>query len=301
MRRLLIVLLCVFVVLAPGLALARAGSSSSMGSRGSMTFSAPAPTRSAPLGAAPMQRSLTPNAPQSGYGSSYGGGYSRPSLFGGLMRGMFLGGLVGLLFGGGLFHGGIGGLFGMLIQFWLLYMVAKFLFRMFTGGSSGGAAVMGGGPGLMGGLGSASMGAPAAAPPPPGITITPADYQAFEQTLYGVQQAWSQHDINTLRLIATPEMVSYFGEQLAEQTSRGVRNVVGDVHLDQGDLSEAWTEAGKDYATVSMRFSMTDVTYDAAGHVVSGTPGMRVQAVEFWTFLRVPGGRWVLSAIQQSR
>jgi len=296
MRRFLMVLVCCCMALSPGFALARAGDGGSMGSRGSMTYSAPAPTNTAPMGAAPMQRSLTPyGSPQPAPG--YNNGYQqRPSLMGGLARGLFTAGLLGLLFGGGLFHGGIGGFFGLLIQLWLLYMLARFLFRMVAGSAGGGATTMGG---MM-----PPMGMPAPPPqpgPPPGPPITPADYQAFEQTLYAVQQAWTQHDVNTMRLICTPEMVSYFGEQLAEQTSRGVRNVVADVHLDQGDLSEAWSEQGRDYATVSMRFSMTDVTYDAAGRLVSGTPGQRVQAVEFWTFLRVPGGRWLLSAIQQAR
>ncbi len=299
MRRVLITLIALMIAIAPGLALARAGDGSSMGSRGGMTFSSPAPTNTAPGGASSMQRSLTPNAPQQGAQGYGNNSYNRPSMLGGLARGLFIGGLFGLMFGGGMFHGGLFGIIGTLVQFWLLYMVVKFVFRMVTGG--GGAATVGG-PGLMGGLmGAAPPAAPVAPRAPPGIAITPADYQAFEQTLLGVQQAWSQHDINTMRMLCTPEMVSYFGEQLGEQTSRGVRNVVADVHLDQGDLSEAWTEQGRDYATVSMRFSMTDVTYDQAGHVVAGAPGQRVQAVEFWTFLRVPGGRWVLSAIQQAR
>ena len=96
-------------------------------------------------------------------------------------------------------------------------------------------------------------------------------------------------------------MVSYFAEQLGEQTSRGVRNVISAVHLDQGDLAEAWAEPGREYATVAMKFSMIDVTVDRTGRVVDGDPNMRTQATEIWTFLRAPGGRWVLSAIQQAR
>jgi predicted lipid-binding transport protein (Tim44 family) len=116
-----------------------------------------------------------------------------------------------------------------------------------------------------------------------------------------VQAAWSAHDIATLRAIATPEMVSYFAEQLGEQTSRGVRNIVSDVLLQHGDLAEAWAEDGREYATVAMRFSMTDVTRDALGNVVDGSLVEHVTATEVWTFMRVPGGRWVLSAIQQAR
>jgi predicted lipid-binding transport protein (Tim44 family) len=50
-----------------------------------------------------------------------------------------------------------------------------------------------------------------------------------------------------------------------------------------------------------MRFSMLDVTLDGAGRVLEGDGASRTQATEIWTFLRAPGGRWVLSAIQQTR
>jgi len=287
MRRLLIAAICLALALSPGLVFAKAGSGLSLGSRGSQTYSAPPPTSSAPYGAAPMQRSLTP------YGSTPQPGSAAPqpsrSPFGGFMGGLFTGGLIGMFFGGGLFHNGVFGLLGGLFQLLILFWVIRFVASLVMGGASR--------PPLM------SVPAGGAVPHAPlhEIVVSPADFQAFEQTLYGIQQAWSQHDIATLRLIATPEMVSYFGEQLAEQTSRGVRNIVSDVHLDAGDLSEAWSEDGREYATVSMRFSMVDVTYDSAGRVVTGMPGQRVASTEFWTFMRVPGGHWVLSAIQQVR
>ena len=96
-------------------------------------------------------------------------------------------------------------------------------------------------------------------------------------------------------------MLRYFGEQLAQQTSRGVRNSVTDVRLLQGDLSQAWAENGREYATVALRFQMIDATYDQASHVVDGSPTEHVTATEVWTFVRVPGGHWILSAIQQTR
>ena len=80
-----------------------------------------------------------------------------------------------------------------------------------------------------------------------------------------------------------------------------MRNTVTAVKLEQGDLSEAWAEQGREYATVAMRFSMIDVTVDGSGRVVDGDPVRRTEATEIWTFLRAPGGRWVLSAIQQTR
>ena len=69
----------------PGLADARAGGGSSLGSRGSQTWSAPPSTSTAPY-AAPMQRSLTPTA--RGYGQRlrlYRGGGFGSGLMGGLI------------------------------------------------------------------------------------------------------------------------------------------------------------------------------------------------------------------------
>jgi predicted lipid-binding transport protein (Tim44 family) len=262
-------------------------------------------TSTAPF-AAPTQRSLTPQTAPSygapGYASGYGYGYGNRSPFmSGLLGGLIGAGIGGLLFGHGIFGGihGFGGILGLLLQVFLVVWLVRWLVRTFFGTT----ALAGGG--MRGGMG---MAAPPVRPMPVSgvpaghaIQIGPGDYQAFEQLLKTVQAAWSAHDLTTLRAVATPEMVSYFAEQLAEQTSRGVRNVVADVVLQHGDLAEAWAEDGREYATVAMRFSMTDVTRDGAGQVVDGSLVEHVTATEIWTFLRVPGGRWVLSAIQQAR
>jgi predicted lipid-binding transport protein (Tim44 family) len=295
------------LVLAPGLADARAGSGSSFGSRGSQTYSAPPATGTAPY-ASPLQRSMTPNSP--GYGSGYNGGY-RGGFGGGfgsgLMGGLLGFGLAGLLLGHGFGGFGMFGLFGLLIRIAIIVFVVRLLLRMFRGPAyAGGPSMfapggsMGGGPmgGPMGGMGPMAGGGRSGVVP---IAIAPAEYQAFEQLLVAIQAAWSAHDLNRMSALLTPEMLSYFGDQLAEQASRGVRNSVTDVRLVQGDLSEAWAERGREYATVAMRFQMVDATYDQAGRLVDGSATEHVTATEIWTFLRVPGGRWILSAIQQAR
>lgn len=299
-RTLFAVFLALGLAFAPALGMAAAGSGGSYGSRGSFTYAPPPATRTSPYGGAPMQRSLTPRAapyyPAPGYG--YG---SHSPFMSGLLGGLIGAGIGGLLFGHGMFGGinGFGSIFGLLLQIFLIVMLLRWLLRRVFG-----AAVLAGGTGY--------VRTPAAAGPAPyapggggtatrTLEITPADYEAFEQVLYQVQAAWSAHDLNRLRVLASPEMVGVFGEQMAEQASRGVRNVVSDVRLEQGDLAQAWREDGRDYATVAMRFAMHDATCDAAGHVVDGSVTEWVSAVEYWTFLRVPGGRWVLSAIQQTR
>ena len=67
----------------------------------------------------------------------------------------------------------------------------------------------------------------------------------------------------------------------------------------RGD-TQAWSEGSRDYATVAMRFSMFDVTRDASGRIVDGSPTEHVTATELWTFMRSPGGQWILSAIQEA-
>lgn len=304
-RALMAGLLIAALALTPGLAEARAGSGSSFGSRGSMTYSAPPSTNTAPYSASPFQRSMTPQqAPSYGYGSrpSYYQG-SRPSFMSGLMGGLIGAGIAGLLFGHGFMGGGLGffGFLGLLLQIFLIVAVVRWLLRTFAGGSpltASGPNFFGRGPMTGGGPMPMGSGQPAG---PPGIEITQADYQQFEQLLKGIQAAWSAHDMNGLQAMATPEMVSYFGEQLADQASRGVRNQVSDVRLLQGDLSQAWAEGNREYATVAMRFSMIDVTRDMSGRVVDGSPNEHVTATEIWTFVRARGGHWILSAIQQAR
>jgi predicted lipid-binding transport protein (Tim44 family) len=298
------------LALSPGLADARAGSGSSFGSRGSMTYSAPPSTNTAPYSASPMQRSMTPSAPSSspGFGAPAFGG-ARSPFMSGLMGGLIGAGIGGLLFGHGFFGGGLGffGFIGLLLQILLVVWVVRFLLRRFTGVRG---PVLAGGPnifargGMPGGAGPIPGGGqPGGGRPggPPPIAITAADYQQFEQLLQAIQAAWSQHDLNALQSMASPEMVSYFGEQLADQASRGVRNIVSDVRLISGDLSQAWTEQGREYATVAMRFSMIDVTQDRAGRIIDGSPTEHVTATEIWTFVRARGGHWILSAIQQAR
>jgi predicted lipid-binding transport protein (Tim44 family) len=279
-----------------------------MGSRGSMTYSAPPSTNTAPYSAAPMQRSMTPNSPQPGFSSpgyqgapAYAGG-QRSGFMSGLMGGLIGAGIGGLLFGHGFLGGGMGGFgfIGLLLQIFLLVIVGRWLFRMFLASRQ---PAMAGGPNIFarGGMPGTGGGMPGSGGGVPPIQLSPGDYQQFEQLLKGIQAAWSAHDLNGLRAMATPEMVSYFGEQLAEQASRGVRNIVADVKLVSGDLSQAWAEQGREYATVAMRFSMTDVTKDYTGRVVDGSETEHVTATEIWTFVRARGGHWILSAIQQAR
>ncbi|WP_186387321.1 MULTISPECIES: TIM44-like domain-containing protein [unclassified Stappia] len=305
---------------------ARRAGSGGFGSRGARTFSAPAPTNTAPGTAAPMQRTMTPQ-PAQGQQAVPGGARqpqaAQPSrgLFGGmggaLLGGLLMGGLIGMLFGGGL--GGFAGFLGLLLQVALIGFLVVLAMRFFgarreqpAAAAAGGARPNFGGhagdttrtPFSFGGMGSTGMGSGTATPVQASVMETPldleeADFDRFEQMLADVQDAYGREDYAALRRLATPEAMSFLAEELGELASAGKRNAVSDVKLLQGDLSEAWSEGDDDYATVAMRFSALDAILDRnSGRVLSGSLEEPQESTELWTFRRQKGGDWVLAAIQ---
>ena len=317
--RWLALLLAAFMVLSPVLAEARAGGSyraggggsfSSMGSRGSQTYN--------PGGAAPIQRSITPQTgPSAPYGTApgyggygYGGGHPfLTGLFGGFF-GSWIGSMLFPHWGMGY---GVGGMFGSVFIWLILLGVIWFAFRMFRGRSagmpfSGSGGMMGSGLYQQGFSGMSPLSSGSSAYTQPRLAtigVTQEDYQQFESLLKGVQKAWSDGDLGTMRQYVTPEMLSYFSEQLAENQSQGVVNKVDDVELIKGEVREAWDEGRLHYATALMHWRSRDYTVRSGGNrgegeiIVGGDPQNATEASEMWTFARSPGGRWLLSAIQQ--
>lgn len=307
------------LILAPSLADARAGKGFSGGSRGQRSYSAPPPTQSAPA-AKPLERSTTPEqarpaqqaAPQQQPGQAPMASPMSPgrSFFSGLMGGLIGAGIAGMLFGNGFGGGmGMGGMLGGLLQVALLGGLAYLLFSFFKRRSQTAQArpALAGGPQMPfempestpigGGLGQG-----AAPPLNRGISLNlqAQDFDAFEQSLHAVQSSWSRRDLEGLRAATTEEMHGYFAELLNKLADEGLENHIDSVKLEKGDLSEAWSEGGIDYATVSLRFSALDYTFDkASGKIVEGSDRERIDATEYWTFQRKNSGGWKLSAIQQ--
>jgi predicted lipid-binding transport protein (Tim44 family) len=231
------------------------------------------------------------------------------SFMGSLAGGLLMGGLIGMFLGGGLLGGagGFAAMLGMLLQVALIGGLIWFALRLFRrrqaspamAGASGYARQME--PAPMGGA-AAPVAGGAYAAVARDVQLMPQDYQAFEQTLTEVNAAWSRRDLKGLREFATPEMVGYFANDYRDLDARGWRNETRDVRLEGGDLSEAWHEDGLDYATVAMRFSLLDATFEqASGKLVEGSTTERQTSTELWTFVRSgPEERWLLSAIQQT-
>ena len=322
MRRLriaTIIFSCAMLALAPTLAEAAAGNSRSQGSRGSRTYeSAPA--------AKPVERSMTqppstaspgrqapqavprpaPAAPVAG-----GGFFQRHPFMTGLMGGFIGAGLAGMLFG----HSAMaadaspaGSMIGLLLQLALIgglgYLAYRLFFRRRTDPAAANAAQasyytaepVDNGAGFAGGT---------RAPSGP-VQISDADYTAFGDLLVNIQGAWSKGDLNGLKRFLTPEMLSYFSEELSRNASQGLENRVENISLLKGDLLEAWEEGGMEYATASLRWSANDYMVrsdrapNAPDYVASGLPAKATESAEVWTFVRSRGGHWLLSAIQQT-
>ena len=298
------------LALLPSLADARVGGGSSFGSRGSRTFSAPPTTTTAPRTAAPVERSMTPQstAGASAQGPAFGGGFFGGGLGRGFLGGLLGAGLFGLMFGHGLMggFGGIGSLFGLILQLGLVYLLVRWAMNWFGQRQQPGAAgVMSGGPGFsafQGAFGGSGGGVRPAAGVP--LDLQKADFDQFERLLGAVQEAYGAENLDRLRTLATPEMAAYFAQDLAENARQGVINRLSDVRLLQGDLAEAWREGMVEYATVALRFSLIDVMLErGSNRIVSGDASHASEAREVWTFVRPAGtgtGSWMLSAIQQA-
>ena len=302
-RIVLALLVCASFALAPAIAAARAGSSSgsrssSMGSRGLRTYEN--------NNAQPLSRSMTPTQQipaQPDFAPAGGGGF--------FQRHPFLTGLTGGLIGSWLFgHSSYaagdasgGSVIGTLLEFLIIGVLIYFAVRLFrrhalSNGWPGGELLS-----LPRSVGASA--APARRNHGRDINLSDADLGAFQAVHSAVQEAWSAGDPGRLRRLMTPEMLSYFSEELTRNTSQGVCNIVSDVQLVKGELSESWEEGDLQYATAYMRWRALDYVTrlerprDDPEAIVSGNPRMPVEAEELWTFVRRRGGDWLLSAIQQ--
>lgn len=298
----------------------------SFGSRGFRTQQSAPPTRTAPTQTAPVERSMTPTQNAPARQQQTVAQQQRPGLFnglgGGLMRGILIGGLFGMLLGYG--FGGMAGALGFLIQLLLigaLVWLAMAFFRSrrqpalagataaraSTGGSADYRSPSASGASASTAAKSAGFtlpriggGATAVTPQTTDITLDQADLDTFQRLLGEVQPAFADEDHAALRRLSTPEMVSYFSEELAENAKRGVRNEVSGVELLQADIAEAWNEGEDDYATAAFRYEATDVLRDRATGALAGGVDKPTETVELWTFVRRNGGEWKLSAIQEA-
>ncbi len=290
-------------------AFAKPGRGSSAGNRGTRTESAVPSTPTAPRTSTPQPAPNTaataarpaPAAPQ-------------PSMASTMMKGFAVGligaGLFGLLTGGSLFGGlsGIMGFLGLLLQIALIALAVRLIWGFFRNRQQQQAAPAGMArqpmmqPPVEAAGSSAVPAQPVERPRIDAVGIGPDDFAAFQQTLADMMVAYGREDINAIRRIALPEAAGHFIGELEDNQRRGLVNNLGASTLLQGDLAESWYEDQTAWASVAMRFSMTDALIErATGKVVAGNSAEQAESTEIWTFRRDGMGRpWLLAGVEQA-
>ncbi|MGE4280729.1 MAG: Tim44 domain-containing protein [Magnetospirillum sp.] len=296
---------------------ARAGKSGSLGSRGSRTFDrpiersitpAPQPSLTQPGASQPMYNpnAMRPAAPAAAAPAmaAQGGFFQRNPIMGGIMGGLIGAGIGSMLFGSNSAMAAasdaapMASMFGTLLQIALIGGLIYMAMRLFrrnaqpVGSQSHAHA-------HQHEMSQDSMGGSAQRVAKE-FEVSEDDQAQFGRIIEGVQKAWSDGNPVALRQLVTPEVAGWIGEDLARDQANGLRNVVEDVSLLKGEISETWRENGMDYATAIITFSARDYMVRLTDNaVVEGDPRHPVEATEAWTFVRGTGGTWVLSAIEQ--
>jgi predicted lipid-binding transport protein (Tim44 family) len=297
---------------------ARAGGGSSMGSRGSRSFSAPRSTP-APAPSSPSQGSGQFNTPAAPAPSPLGGG--------GFLRGM-AGGLVGGMLGGMLFRslgfaggdaGGMGGGIGMmdiLLIGALLYGIYWFIKRRRSQTEAAGTSYR---DSLAGGAGQTAAPAPMTAYEP---ATTESDLETglrhirqmdprFDEKsftdgcmdlFFKVQGAWANRDMSGVRNLLTEEMSKMLQGEADRLRAAQQVNRLDNIAVRSVEITEIWQEKGEDFITAQIYANLLDYTTDErTGQVVSGSRTEPVKFREYWTFARPVGDHpWRLSAINQA-
>jgi predicted lipid-binding transport protein (Tim44 family) len=113
------------------------------------------------------------------------------------------------------------------------------------------------------------------------------------------QAAWTTQDIRAVRDRVTPEMYVELQAQCSRLRRIGQADRVERIEI-TAEITEAWQESGRDYATAYIDGSIVDYTVDEVTHsLVHGSRTIPRDIEEFWTFTRPAGlNFWMLSAIR---
>jgi predicted lipid-binding transport protein (Tim44 family) len=297
---------------------ARVGGGSSMGSRGSRSYSAPRSTP-APAPASPYQGAGRYNTPAAPAPSPLGGGGFLRSMAGGLVGGM----LGSMLFrslgfaGGGMggFGGGVG-LTDIIVIGALLYGLYWFIKRRRGAAAAESSA---------GTYYRESQAADAGRTSPPLQAFEPAGQESdaaagirhirqmdphFDEKrftdgcldqFFRIQGAWANRDMSGAKNLLTEEMFGTLSREAEQLRAKRQINRLENIAVRSVEITEIWQEGGADFITVNVYANLLDYTVDEqTGQVVTGSRTEPVKFNEYWTFTRQVGDNpWRLSAINQ--
>lgn len=293
---------------------ARAGGSRSSGSRGSRSYSRPAPTspyrQAAP---SPMPSSPMP------YRQPQQGGFFR-GMMGGIAGGLLGGMIGGMLFRGMGFAGGAGGyggpgLFDIILLAGIGYLIYRFVKKRREAQSAYQSSGSAYGQSDYHQPQSYSYGNAAPAYEQP-VSDTDAglahirqmdysfDEERFKDTVmdlfFRIQGAWMNRDLSPVAGILTDEMRGILQQDVQRLHQEKRINRLENIAVRSVEVTEAWQESGQDFITALVYANLLDYTTDEAGNLLDGSKTEPVKFEEYWTFTRPVGPNpWKLSAIQQ--
>jgi predicted lipid-binding transport protein (Tim44 family) len=291
---------------------ARAGSSRSLGSRGSRSFSAPATPGSSP--SSPSRQAVPPSGFQQQMPQRSGW---MSGLMGGI-GGFLLGGLIGSMLFGGMGHGLFGGIGFMeiLLIGGLIFLAMYYLRRRqqpAPAGSYGYTPPYREEPTSWQSGSTATMNAPAG---PTDLerglehirqmdpAFDPARFASniASDTFFTVQGAWMARTMTSARDVLTAEMHEQLQKECERLRAEHRIDRLENIAVRSATVTEAWQENGQDFVTVHFLASLIDYTVDdVTNEVVAGSRTEPVRFEEYWTFVRPVGTQtWRLSAIQQA-
>jgi predicted lipid-binding transport protein (Tim44 family) len=296
---------------------ARAGGGSSMGSRGSRSYTAPRSTP-APTPSGPSQGTRQYNPAQPAPQPSAGGGLLR-GMAGGIMGGIVGGMLGGMLFRSLGFAGGSGGGFGGGIGIMEIILIGALLYGIYwfikrqRSQTSAGVSYRNSST-----IDRGQTAAPMTAYEPEtqesdietGLRhIRQMDSRFAERDFtdgcmdrfFQIQGGWANRDMSGIQNLLTDEMYKTLQEEADQLRAKQRINRLDNIAVRSVDITEIWQEGGVDFITAKIYANLLDYTTDErTGEVVSGSRTEPVKFQEYWTFTRPVGNNpWKLSAIHQ--
>jgi predicted lipid-binding transport protein (Tim44 family) len=119
---------------------------------------------------------------------------------------------------------------------------------------------------------------------------------------FKIQAAWMGREMGPAQNLLTPEMYETFQKECDRLRAMRRVNRLENIALRSVEVTEAWQEGGRDYATVRFLANLLDYTVEeTSNQLVEGSRTDPVKFEEYWTFVRPVGPNpWKLSAIQQA-
>ena len=286
-------LILAFSVLLINDAFARVGGSRSSGFRSYKSSTVNTPQK--------QVQSPAPTRPQPGMQPAQ----PRPSFFNSSMFKMIAGGLlIGALFSMFSGHGFQG--FGApgIIEILLIGGIIYFIYRRFTRSRQQAAMASSDSAAYPSGIPSSQ--AYGQAEPQPDTDAFNPDVQINENFIKDIakssfnalQGAWTKGDMIPVRHLMTDRMFEYLCEQLSQIRSRGLRNIVEVVHIQNVELVETDAENDIKVAVVRIDALLRDYSLDAQDRVAEGSKEDSFEIKEYWAFVG-KGLDWKLDDIKQ--